>query len=119
MSLNRGSADALNVRPKAGGNTVITYADFIANADAEDIRVMNLLSMGQRLEFVDDTEAEAMFARIARLDGAGFIIEATRKFQRRDGALWQMFDAVIEPAAAAYLARAAAERVQLSREVLP
>ena len=45
---------------------MISYEDFLANADAEDIRVMNLLSQGQTISFNDGGEAEAMFQRIVR-----------------------------------------------------
>lgn len=98
---------------------MIRYDDFIANASAEDIRVLNLFAMGQRIEFNDPVQADAMFAQVERLDAAGFIIRANRGYERRSNVLWQTFEAFIEPVAANYLARAASERVQLSREPLP
>ena len=33
--------------------------------------------------------------------------------------MWHSFEALIEPVASTYVAKAAAERVQLSRELLP
>lgn len=98
---------------------MITYNEFLANAEAEDIRVMNLLSQGQRIRFNDAAEADAMFQRIARLDTAGFVLRASRSYERIDNTLWQVFDGLIDPIAATYLARAASERVQLSRLPLP
>ncbi|WFC43169.1 hypothetical protein [Pseudoxanthomonas sp. SE1] len=98
---------------------MISYEDFLTNAEPEDIRVMNLLSQGQTISFEDSSEAEAMFQRIARLDGAGFVLRASRHYERVDGVLWQRFEGLIDPVAANYLARAASERVQLSREPLP
>jgi hypothetical protein len=98
---------------------VITYAEFLANAQPEDIRVMNLLAQGQKLEFNDPAEAESMFQQILRLDTAGFVLRTARVFERRSGVLWQSFDALIDPVASTYLAKAASERVLLSREPLP
>jgi len=98
---------------------MISYEDFLTNADSEDIRVMNLLSQGQTISFNDGGEAEAMFQRVVRLDSAGFILRASRHYERVDGVLWQRFDGLIDPVAANYLARAASERVQLSRDPLP
>ena len=98
---------------------MISYDEFIANASADDIRILNLFAMGQKIEFNDPAQADAMFAQVERLDAAGFVIRAHRGYERRAGALWQTFEAFIEPVAANYLARAASERVQLSREPLP
>lgn len=98
---------------------MIDYATFLALAQAEDIRVMNLLAQGQRLEFNDPAEADAMFLQIGRLDEAGFILRMSRHYERRSGVLWQGFDAVIDPVASTYLAQAASERVRLSRDPLP
>lgn len=95
---------------------MIDYPQFLANADSEDIRVMNLLSQGQTVSFSDAAEADAMFARIARLDEAGFVVRASRHYERVDGTLWQRFEGLIEPVAAGYLAKAASERVLLSRD---
>ena len=75
--------------------------------------------MGQPIRHTDPAEADAVFARIVRLEGAGFILRASRAYERRDGVLWQSFEAVVEPAATGYLARAASERIQLSRAPLP
>lgn len=94
---------------------MITYDQFLANAEAEDIRVLNLLSQGQEIRFTDAVAADTFFQRVLRLDTAGFLLEASRKYRRIDGVLWQAFTAIIDPAASAYLARAASERVQLSR----
>lgn len=98
---------------------MITYAEFLANAQPEDIRVMNLLAQGQKLEFNDPAEAESMFQQILRLDSAGFVLRAARVYERRSGVLWQSFEALIDPVASTYLAKAASERVLLSREPLP
>jgi hypothetical protein len=98
---------------------MITYDQFLANAEAEDIRVLNLLSQGQEIKFNDGAEADAMFQRIVRLDSAGFVLRVTRAYFRIDGMLWQSFTALIDPVASTYLAQAAAERVQLSRLPLP
>ena len=98
---------------------MISYPEFLANAQAEDIRVLNLLAQGQRLEFSSPAEADAMFQHIERLDSAGFVIRVSRVYERRSGVLWQSFEALIEPVASTYLAKAASERVLLSREPLP
>lgn len=98
---------------------MIDYPTFLQLAEAEDIRVMNLLSQGQPLEFVDPAEADSMFLRILRLDEAGFVLRLSRHYSRRDGVVWQTFEALIEPGASTFLARAASERVQLSRDPLP
>lgn len=98
---------------------MIDYATFLAQAQAEDIRVLNLLSMGQSLQFNVAADADAMFQRIARLDDAGFVLRASRIYERRDGVIWQRFEALIDPMASTYLARAASERVLLSRSPLP
>lgn len=98
---------------------MIDYPTFLQLAESEDIRVMNLLSQGQTLEFDEPAEADAMFLRILRLDEAGFIVRLSRHYTRRDGIVWQGFEALIEPSASTFLARAASERVQLSRDPLP
>jgi hypothetical protein len=98
---------------------MIDYTTFLAQAQAEDIRVLNLLSMGQSLQFNATAEADAMFQRIVRLDDAGFVLRASRHYERRDGVRWQILEALIDPIAATYLARAASERVLLSRVPLP
>ena len=67
----------------------------------------------------DPAEADAMFLRILRLDEAGFVLRISRHFTRREGVVWQGFEALIEPAASTYLATAASERVRLSRDPLP
>lgn len=98
---------------------MITYDQFIANAETEDIRVLNLLAQGQEIKFNVAVEADTFFQRIQRLDTAGFVLRANRAYFRVGGVLWQGFTALIDPAASVYLARAAAERVQLSRLPLP
>lgn len=98
---------------------MITYEEFLANAEAEDIRILNLLSQGQEIKFTDGAEADTMFQRVVRLDTAGFIVEASRSYRRIDGVLWQTFSALIDPVASTYLARAASERILLSRLPLP
>jgi hypothetical protein len=98
---------------------VIDYPTFLAQAQAEDIRVLNLLAQGQALQFTNASEADAMFQRIVRLDTAGFVLRASRTYERRDGVMWQVFEALIDPIASGYLAQAASERVLLSRVPLP
>lgn len=98
---------------------MIDYPTFLANAEPEDIRLMNLLSQGHKLTYTDDAEARAVFQRIQRLDTAGFVVRCSHHYERRNGVLHQSFEALIEPAAAVYLADAASERIQLSREPLP
>lgn len=98
---------------------MISYAEFLALAQPEDIRVLNLLAQGQKLEFNNPAEADAMFQQFERLDSAGFIIRFNRAYERRSGVLWQSFDALVEPVASIYLATAASERVLYSRDPLP
>lgn len=98
---------------------MIDYATFLALAEAEDIRVLNLLAQGHKLQFNVAEEAEAMQARIDRLDAAGFVVRDSRHRERRSDGLWIIFEALIEPAASIYVANAASERVQLSRDPLP
>lgn len=98
---------------------MITYDQFLANAQPEDIRVLNLFAMGQRIQHTDTAEADGLVQRIARLDTAGFLLRTTRGYERKEGVLWQTFEGFVDPQAASYLARAASERVQLSRLPLP
>lgn len=98
---------------------MITYDQFIANAEPEDIRVLNLLSQGQEIKFSVAADADAMFQRLVRLESAGFLLRTNRAYYRVDGVLWQSFTALIEPAASVYLAQAASERLALSRDPLP
>lgn len=88
-----------------------SYEEFITTTDAEDARVMNLFAMDQMIEFNNDADADAMFARLERLDTAGYVLNFSRKYERREGVRWQSFEAFIQPTAAAYLARAASERI--------
>ena len=98
---------------------MIDYPTFLANAEPEDIRLMNLLSQDHKLTYTDPAEADAVFQRIQRLDTAGFIVRCSHHYERRDNALLQSFEALIVPAAAVYLADAASERIRLSRDPLP
>lgn len=98
---------------------MISYAQFLASAQPEDIRVMNLFAMGQKIEFDNAAQADDMFARVGRLDSAGFVLRMSRTYENRAGVVWQRFEAFIDPVASTYLSTAAAERVQLSRLPLP
>ncbi|WP_396616810.1 hypothetical protein ACHZ97_04330 [Lysobacter soli] len=98
---------------------MITYEQFLADTEVEDIRVLNLLSQGQRIQFNDLAQATAMGERVARLEDAGLVLRWTHSRERVDGAIWHGFDGLVDPVAAAYLARAASERVVLSRNPLP
>lgn len=98
---------------------MISYEQFLQLAESEDIRVLNLLSQGQLQKFDNPAEADQMQARVDRLEAAGFLLRATRHREIREGVVWHSFEALIEPVASTYVAKAAAERVQLSRELLP
>lgn len=98
---------------------MISYEQFLQLADAEDIRVLNLLSQGQSLKFDNAGDADQLFARIERLDTAGFVIRASRHYERREGTMWQSFEALIDPVASTFVAKAASERVLISRDPLP
>ncbi|WP_296280537.1 hypothetical protein [Pseudoxanthomonas sp.] len=98
---------------------MISYEQFLALAEGEDIRVLNLLSQGQVIQFDNAADADVMQARIDRLDTAEFLLRATRHRDLRDGVRWHVFEAIVDPVASTYVAKAAAERVALSREPLP
>lgn len=98
---------------------MISYDQFVATIEAEDIRVLNLFAMGQRPTFNDTVEGDAMLARAMRLFDAGLLLRPTLSWEKRDGATWRIFEGFVDPAAAAYLARIASERVLIHRDPLP
>lgn len=98
---------------------MITYEQFIQLAEPQDIFTLNELSQGHAPAFNDGAEADVYFARIVRLNDAGFIVKASRHYEPKEGVMWQSFTAVIDPQATVYLARAAMERVIISRDPIP
>ncbi|RPE81851.1 hypothetical protein [Vulcaniibacterium tengchongense] len=97
---------------------MLTYEQFLTTP-ADDIRQLNLLAMGQKIEFNNADEAAAMLAQCERLRTAGLIVRLKHAKEAREGVEWQSFEAIVDPVAAVYLARCAAERVLHSTDLLP
>ena len=97
-----------------------TYAEFLQGAEETDVRLMNFFAMGQRISTQDPVEADQFYAALERLFGYEVLTRAVRGWERRNDGVWYTFDAVIDPVAATYVARAAMERLIFSRdEALP
>lgn len=102
--------------------SIITYANFLANAQQADILALNLLAQGIVVRTQDPVEADSYEAQCERLFQPG--VECLVRYQRgkeRDasGNVWHTFEGRVDPVAANYVAKAASERVVLSRAELP
>lgn len=97
-----------------------TYEAFIAGVQEADIRALAFLTNANIIESSDNVEADAIKAQLTRLFQYEMINKPTEKFDRRnDGTIWRQFEARVEPIALNYIARAAMERVILSRDPIP
>ena len=99
--------------------SLIPYEVFLLNVQVNDLHALALLASGERIGTTDATEAEAYQAQGVRLFNAGVLDRFSRSVEQRAEVTWHLFDGRINPAAAVYVARCAAERVALSREPLP
>ena len=102
--------------------SIISYAGFLANAQAADILALSILAQGIVVKTQDPVEADAYEAQCERLFQPG--VECLVRFQRgkeRDssGNVWHTFEGRVDPVAANYVAKAASERVHYSREEVP
>lgn len=98
---------------------LISYDVFIANAEEDDIHGLALLANGEIIRTPDEAEAATYEARGMRLRNAGLLTRFRRSHEDDGGQVWHVFDAVVHPVAITYVARAAKERVIISRDPLP
>lgn len=99
---------------------IITYETFLAQAQPADVQALNFLAMNQSVKTQDPVEADAMQAQGQRLFDAGLLTRLTRSLDRAsDGTVWHVFEGRVDPVGATYVARAASERLTLSRLPIP
>lgn len=98
---------------------MISYDIFLQEANTDDVKLMNLFAMGQRISTTDAAEADLYHAAIQRLFEAQVVTRAVQGWEWKSDTLWYTFDATVDPVAAGYLATAASERLTLSRLPLP
>ena len=99
--------------------SIITYATFLAAAQEADVQALATLANGTIVRTQSAEEAEVFQAQAERLFGAEVITGFKRGKERVAGAVWHTFEGRVDPVAAVYIAKAAMERLMLSREELP
>ncbi|HET6805334.1 MAG TPA: hypothetical protein VFH59_07845 [Frateuria sp.] len=99
----------------------ISYTDFLANVNTDDLAMLTSFICNVDVEAqTDATLADTLFTQATRLDSAGLLTEMHRVYSHdANGNLLQSFRGVVTPQAASYVAQLARERVVLSREPLP
>lgn len=98
---------------------MLSYPEFLAQTPIDDVRLLNLISQGQQIKFDNAPEADAMYEQLNRLEQDGLLLRFERSYERVDGVRWYLFEGIVDPVAAVYLANAASERLVLSRDPLP
>lgn len=98
---------------------MISYNDFIANVNEADLAMMTEFIQGNRITTTVAAEADALYAQAERLFTAGVVFRVVRGWELKGGVLEYSFDGYVDPVGAGYIAKAAKERVVLSREPLP
>lgn len=101
--------------------TPIDYPTFLATVNPDDLAMLTSFIVGVDVQAqADATLADQLFVQAGRLDSAGLLTELHRIYAYdASGNLLQSFHGVVSPAAAAYVAKLARERITLSRAVLP
>lgn len=99
---------------------LISYNDFIANAQEADINALAILAAGTQVKTTNASEADGYQAQCQRLYDAGLLTRFARGLEMTsDGVSWHTFDGRLAPEAVPYIAQAAKERVLLSRNPIP
>lgn len=95
---------------------MISYEDFLANAQEADVRALALLCNGEVVRTNNAQEAEGYQAMGVRLFDAGLLSRFRRSLEVINNQPWHVFDGQVHPVAITYIATAAMERVVLSRD---
>lgn len=95
---------------------MISYNDFLANAQESDVRALGLLANGEVVKTNDAAEAETYQAIGTRLYNAGLLTRFRRSLEVLSGNTWHVFDGRVDPVAINYIATCAMERIKLSRD---
>lgn len=98
---------------------MITYAEFIANVNQDDLGMLTAFAQGNRSATRNAAEADALFTQVTRLFTAGLIWRVVRGYEQKSDGMEYQFDGYLSPVAFGYVAQAARERVILSRLPLP
>ena len=97
----------------------ISYNDFLANVNGDDLAVMTTFTVGGAINTINVEEADGVFNQCVRLYEAGMVSAVRREYAEQNSVLQQTFQGVITPVGAGYLVRLARERLVLSRDPLP
>jgi hypothetical protein len=98
---------------------MITYDQFIANVNENDLAVLTSFSVGKRIICLTQQEADAMIVQCERLREAGMCWRIVYAKENKAGGVEFQFDGYVDPVGAGYIAKAARERVMISRDPLP
>lgn len=101
--------------------TLIDYPTLLATVNPDDLAMMTSFVVNVDVQAGTDTAlADALFTQAQRLCNAGLLTNMHRIYSvDAQGNLNQSYTGQVVPAAAAYVAQLARERVTLSRAVLP
>lgn len=86
---------------------LISFADFLANANAADVRALALLAGDEVIKTQDAAEADTYQALGVRLFNAGVVTRFRRSIEVIGGDVWHVFDGRVPVAARVYVADAA------------
>jgi hypothetical protein len=98
---------------------MITYEEFLANVNEDDLGMLTTFAQGNRAITRNAQEAEALFTQATRLFTAGMVWRVVRGYEQKSDGVEYQFDGYLSPVAFGYVAKAARERVMISRDPLP